>query len=293
MEIMVGKTKEKINNKELDFHTLGSLQANYEESRRRQFPSMSSPMKQMLTKLSEEELQRKTINRKIGRRFIVWSSYWIRSIRSIIRAPHIQEPNLMLEIDFVLHQFKHHFVPSASPRKIWSAFRYLRHYFRLYPSVSLKHCKKAEAMLQRIEEALSSDVEKAGADVRAWTGNRMWAVLRAIEKPKFKDANIMTEIKFYIKAMETFFIETRESRRFRNAFCYLRHYFQVYPWVRQRQSKKAVKMIGRIYEGMEYEFTYQAEIKPSTVEIEGKMPRRITEISVLEISEAMPVRVAA
>lgn len=226
---------------------------------------MHPDVERMLNDLSKEELVRRAVDREVGEHYLAWFHAFRRLLRSVIENPKFQDPGLMREIEFFLTQTEHHFTPSGASREIRNAFRHLHQYFRFYPCMRVRHSRWALAMLRRIEEARSEDTLAAGGEVRAWFGNRIWVILRTIESPKFM--RTMEDIKFFMKTLGEFFIETKTSRYYRNAFRYLRRYFRVYPLVRKRESERAIEMIGRIYQGLGYEFKYQAHVKPGVLEV--------------------------
>ena len=240
----------------------------------------------LLKRLSDETPYRQAVDRETGAHFLAWFQDGVRVIRKTVENPTLWDSRLLAEIEFFLGQIEHHFIGSSAPQRIWDVFRYLRYYFKTSVSVRKKHVKKAIEMVARLEQAASKDILVAGGDVRAWYNNRVWVVLRAIESPKFKETERMMEIEFFLEALENYFIGQAASRHFKNAFRYLKCYFVIYPFVRPRQSEKAVEMIGRIYQAMNYEFSYQAHIKPGPVNVE-RNERKHVKTSVHELIELL------
>lgn len=257
-----------------------------EMSNSKMVSSGNHAMMNLLKRLSDESPLRQAVDREVGVHFLAWFQDGVRVIRKTVENPTFRDSRLLAEMEFFLGQIEHHFVGSGAPQRIWDAFRYLRCFFKASPLVRAKHVKRASEMTRRLEQATSKDVLVAGGEVRAWYNNRMWVVLRAIESPKFRETERMMEIEFFLEALENYFIGKTASRHFKNAFRYLKCYFIIYPFVRPRQSEKAVEMIGRIYQAMNYEFSYEAHIKPGPVNVE-RSKRKHVKTSVRELIELL------
>jgi len=257
-----------------------------ETSNNKLVPNGGPAITALLRRLSVETPYRQAVDLETGAHFLAWFQDGVRVIRKTVENPTLRDSRLLAEMEFFLGQIEHHFVVSSASQRIWDVFRYLRHYFKTSVFVRKEHVKKAIEIVVRLEQAASKETLVAGSDVRAWYNNRMWVVLRAIESPKFKETESMMEIEFFLEALENYFIGQVASRHFKNAFRYLKCYFVIYPFVRSRQSEKAIEMIGRIYQAMNYEFSYQAHIKPGLMNVE-RNERKHVKTSVHELIELL------
>lgn len=244
-------------------------------SRATEKSNTNHPEWSILNPLLKDDLAEQESWEETGNHFHAWFAGWMSTIRKLVENPAFQEPSLMLEIDFFLHDIEHHFTPSSTSQRVWNAFRYLRHYFNVYPCVTARHSKNAIAMLDRLHQSRNWKAKDAGKEVSAWFNNRMCVTLMAIENPRFRDHQSMMRIQFFLREIQCCFIKTGDSRHFRNAFRYLKRYFQVYPCVRRRQSEKALEMTARVYQAIGYKFRHQAKIKYGLMDVEGKVQDRM------------------
>lgn len=226
---------------------------------------IKSNFEKLLNESSEKRELRLKVDEEAGKHFLSWFHESIDGLERIISKPCFLEPRLMMNIEFCLKQIGHHLAHDTSP-SVRNALRYLRHYFKIYPCTCEKHSRKALEMLRLVSNAVASNHQEAGADVRAWFGNRIWVILRTIETPYFKERRQMMEINFFFEILKDYFVETKTSVYFRNAFRYLQRYFRVYPLVKKHQSEKAIEMVARIYQGLSYEFDYEAHVKPGLLD---------------------------
>ena len=89
---------------------------------------------------------------------------------------------------------------------------------------------------------------------QGWFNNRMILLTMAIERPKAKTAEALLRMNFFLEDIEHHYIDSHAPKPVWDAFRYLRRFFKIYPRVEQKQSGRALEMIGRIYEAVGLEF---------------------------------------
>jgi len=119
---------------------------------------------------------------------------------------------------------------------------------------------------------------------RGWFNNHVTILLMAIERVSLSSSRVRrlsqrsaAKALFFLEDVERHYQTTKSRRSARHAFRYLTTYFKLYPEVSRRQSKKAIEMVGRVYESVGLRFDYRGHRKlgplkrPTYLEVAGNL----------------------
>ena len=91
---------------------------------------------------------------------------------------------------------------------------------------------------------------------RGWFNNHMTIVLLALQNPRLRTSETIYRIRFFLQDIEHHFVDSHAPKSTRDSFRYLKRYFCIYPVVTESHCRRAIEMVGRIYQvlGLKWEF---------------------------------------
>lgn len=105
-----------------------------------------------------------------------------------------------------------------------------------------------KSIVKRTESHAISQRVREGFD--SWFQNRMMVVFAVIQFPKERNLSKLQGITDFLHALEHHFTVMNKTAELKDAYDYLRSYFQSYPSVSSEDSEEALKMVDRIYGAM-------------------------------------------
>jgi hypothetical protein len=84
----------------------------------------------------------------------------------------------------------------------------------------------------------------------SWFNNHMTVVLMATQYIHARGGATMQGIDLFLHDIEHHFVSLESSLGAKHAFRYLKRYFQCYPHVSPKHSKRAIEMVRRIYKAL-------------------------------------------
>ena len=95
---------------------------------------------------------------------------------------------------------------------------------------------------------------------RGWFNNHMTIVLMALQSPRLRTSETAFRIRFFLEDIEHHFVDSHAPKSTRDSFRYLKRYFRIYPGVTENHCRRAIEMVGGIYQVLGLEFGFQPEM---------------------------------
>ncbi|MCM8776387.1 MAG: hypothetical protein NC930_08610 [Candidatus Omnitrophica bacterium] len=93
-----------------------------------------------------------------------WFNNHMTIIFMAIQSVRERDAKTMMRMQFFLQDVEHHYIRTCASRPTREAFRYLSRYFKVYPHVNGRQCRRAVEMVARIYQAIGYEFHCQGRD---------------------------------------------------------------------------------------------------------------------------------